>query len=292
MANKRMFDKRVIDSDSFLEMPLTTQAVYFHLNMRADDDGFVDNWKSILRTVGGKEDDVKVLISKNFIIPFENGVIVIKHWRLNNILRKDRYVATIYQDEKKQLIAENSGEYSLGIPNGNHLAPQYRIEENSREKNTSSSTNTIEPIVETTMSEVTTPSVTIPNEDDENNNKEKNIFELVEQAFGRPLSPAEFEEINKWTDTDLTRHAIRIAELNRATKISYIVTILRNYERNGIRSTFEAKEFDKKFQEKKSRYTATDSKKPTKGFTPNEKITFPNGLVGYYDEKGNIHYEK
>ena len=100
MAQKRMFDKRVIDSDNFLEMPLSTQAVYFHLNMRADDDGFVDNWKSILRLIGGKEDDLKVLISKKFVIPFEKGVIVIKHWKLNNVLRKDRYIETIHQDEK------------------------------------------------------------------------------------------------------------------------------------------------------------------------------------------------
>lgn len=282
MANKRMFDKRVIDSDSFLEMPLTTQAVYFHLNMRADDDGFVDNWKSILRTVGGKEDDVKVLISKNFIIPFENGVIVIKHWRLNNILRKDRYVATIYQDEKKQLIAENSGEYSLGIPNGNHLAPQYRIEENSREKNTSSSTDTIKPIVETTTSKATMPN--------KNDDEEKSIFDLVEQAFGRPLSPVEFEVINSWTDNDLTRHAIRIAELNRATKISYIVTILRNYERNGVRSTSEAEEFDKKFQERKSLSTVTSSKIP-EGHKLGDVIE-KNGHTYLVTRDGEVLYDK
>lgn len=116
MAQKRMFDKRVIDSDEFLEMPLTTQAVYFHLNMRADDDGFIDNWKSVLRLIGGKDDDIKVLISKRFIIPFEKGVIVIKHWKINNLLRKDRYVETIHRDEKEKLIIEKNGEYSLGIP--------------------------------------------------------------------------------------------------------------------------------------------------------------------------------
>ena len=131
MAQKRMFDKRVISSDNFLEMPLSTQAVYFHLNMRADDDGFVDNWKSILRLIGGKEDDLKVLLSKKFIIPFESGVIVIKHWKMNNLLRKDRYIETIYKEEKSNLKEEKSGEYNLGIPNGNQLAPQYSIVENS-----------------------------------------------------------------------------------------------------------------------------------------------------------------
>lgn len=135
MAQKRMFDKRVISSDNFLEMPLSTQAVYFHLNMRADDDGFVDNWKSILRLIGGKEDDLKVLLSKKFIIPFESGVIVIKHWKMNNLLRKDRYIETIYQEEKGKLTEEESGEYSLGIPNGNQVATQYSIVENSIVKN-------------------------------------------------------------------------------------------------------------------------------------------------------------
>ena len=112
MAQKRMFYKYIIDSDSFLEMPLTTQAVYFHLNMRADDDGFVDNWKSILRIVGGKEDDIKVLISKSFVIPFETGIIVIKHWKINNYLQKDRKKQTRHIEELKQL-KEQNGEYFL-----------------------------------------------------------------------------------------------------------------------------------------------------------------------------------
>lgn len=112
MAQKRMFDKTIIDSDNFLEMPLTTQAVYFHLNMRADDDGFVDNWKSILRIIGGKEDDIKVLISKSFVLPFETGIIVIKHWRINNYLRSDRKKQTRHTEELKQL-KERNGEYFL-----------------------------------------------------------------------------------------------------------------------------------------------------------------------------------
>lgn len=107
-----MFDKYIIDSDNFLEMPLTTQAVYFHLNMRADDDGFVDNWKSILRVIGGKEDDLKVLISKSFVLPFETGIIVIKHWKINNYLQKDRKKQTRHIEELKQL-KEQNGEYFL-----------------------------------------------------------------------------------------------------------------------------------------------------------------------------------
>ena len=86
MAERRMFTKKIIDSDAFLDMPLSTQALYFHLNMRADDDGFVNNPKKICRMTGASEDDLRVLISKRFVLTFENGVIVIKHWRMHNLL--------------------------------------------------------------------------------------------------------------------------------------------------------------------------------------------------------------
>ena len=123
MAQKRMFDKTITNNDNFLEMPDSTQNLYFHLSMEADDDGFVDNWKSIMRMTGKKEDDLKLLIAKQFIIPFESGVIVIKHWRINNYLRKDRYRQTKYLKEKSQLLIEENQEYSinsnLGIPSGN-----------------------------------------------------------------------------------------------------------------------------------------------------------------------------
>ena len=113
MAQKRMFDKTIIDSDAFLDMPLTTQALYFHLNMRADDDGFVDNCKSIMRIIGAKEDDLKVLITKDFLIPFESGVIVIKHWKINNHLQKDRIKRTRYIKELSLLKQNNEKIYQL-----------------------------------------------------------------------------------------------------------------------------------------------------------------------------------
>lgn len=123
MAQRRMFSKTITNSDKFLEMPDSTQNLYFHLNMEADDDGFIDNWKSIMRMTGKKEDDLKLLIAKSFIIPFENGIIVIKHWRINNYLRKDRYSETKYIDEKNNLSIKENGEYILensevGIPSG------------------------------------------------------------------------------------------------------------------------------------------------------------------------------
>jgi hypothetical protein len=108
-----MFAKTIIDSDAFLDMPPSTQVLYFHLAMRADDDGFINNPKTIMRMVGAKDDDIKLLIAKRFIIPFESGVVVIKHWRIHNYIQKDRYTETKYIEEKNQLIINEKNGYSL-----------------------------------------------------------------------------------------------------------------------------------------------------------------------------------
>lgn len=114
MANKRMFNIKIVDSDAFLDMPLSTQALYFHLNMRADDDGFVGNPKRIKNLVGASDDDLKLLIAKRFLLTFEDGVIVIKHWRLHNTIQKDRYTKTVYTDELKQLGIKENKSYTFG----------------------------------------------------------------------------------------------------------------------------------------------------------------------------------
>ena len=91
MAEKRMFSKTIIDSDMFLDMSLSTQALYFHLAMRADDDGFINNPKRIQRMIGASDDEMKILIAKQYILPFDSGVVVIKHWKIHNYIQKDRY---------------------------------------------------------------------------------------------------------------------------------------------------------------------------------------------------------
>ena len=144
MAEKRMFTQKIIDSDAFLDMPLSTQALYFHLNMRADDDGFINNPKRIQRTIGASDDDLRLLLAKRFVIGFENGVIVIKHWRMHNTLRKDRYNPTQYQEQLALLDVKENNAYTEKYdgnhlaterqPNGNHLEPQYSIDKYSRDK--------------------------------------------------------------------------------------------------------------------------------------------------------------
>ena len=113
MAERRMFAKTIIDSDAFIDMPLSTQALYFHLSMRADDDGFINNSKKIQRMVGCSDDDMKLLIAKNFIIPFESGIIVIKHWKIHNYIRGDRKRRTVYPEEMALLTEKDNGAYSL-----------------------------------------------------------------------------------------------------------------------------------------------------------------------------------
>lgn len=116
MAERRMFAKTIIDSDAFLDMPLSTQALYFHLCMRADDDGFINNPKKIQRMIGASDDDMKVLSAKKFIIPFESGVVVIKHWKIHNYIQSDRYKETAYLDEKASLTVKQNKAYTLKEP--------------------------------------------------------------------------------------------------------------------------------------------------------------------------------
>lgn len=113
MAERRMFAKTIIDSDLFLDMPSSTQCLYFHLSMRADDDGFINNPKKIQRMIGSNDDDLKLLIIKQFLIPFDSGVVVIKHWRIHNYIQKDRYKPTLYQSELEQLDVDRSKNYEL-----------------------------------------------------------------------------------------------------------------------------------------------------------------------------------
>lgn len=113
MAERRMFAKTIIDSDAFLDMPLSTQSLYFHLSMRADDDGFINNPKKIQRMIGATEDDLRLLIAKSFIITFESGIVVIKHWKIHNYLRADRKKATVYPDEMALLSIKENGSYTL-----------------------------------------------------------------------------------------------------------------------------------------------------------------------------------
>lgn len=124
MAERRMFSKTIIDSDAFIDMPSTARLLYYDLSMRADDDGFINNPKKIIRMTGASVDDMNVLILRKFIIPFESGVVVIKHWKIHNYIRSDRYKETNYKEEKAMISLDENKAYTLGIPNDDHVTYQ------------------------------------------------------------------------------------------------------------------------------------------------------------------------
>lgn len=171
MAQRRMFSKDIVESGAFMEMPLSTQALYLHLGMNADDDGFISNGKIIMRMCGAAEDDMRLLLAKRFLLAFDNGLLVVKHWKINNYIRPDRYHATVHQEEFKTLYIKQNQAYSdhqpegiyppktkelpHGIPDGNQVVDtrytQYSLGEDSLVKdnrnNSSEPKNGSEPTV-------------------------------------------------------------------------------------------------------------------------------------------------
>lgn len=143
MAERRMFSKKIIDSDEFLDMPLETQSLYFHLAMRADDDGFVNSPRKILRAIGGAASDLELLIKRRFIIAFDSGIVVIRHWKVHNLIRHDRYKATMFLEERSKLRYDENGIYVYDDsasgnqmatgwqPSGNQMATQVSIGKDS-----------------------------------------------------------------------------------------------------------------------------------------------------------------
>ncbi len=142
MAERRMFAKTIIDSDAFIDMPVTARLLYYDLGMRADDDGFVNSPRKIMRIIGASLDDLNILCAKKFIIPFSNGVIVVKHWRINNSIQSDRYHETKYTELKAQLELDENKSYRLVdnsmytacIQDGYKMDTQVRLGKNSIDK--------------------------------------------------------------------------------------------------------------------------------------------------------------
>ena len=237
MAQKRMFDKKVVGSDKFLDLPNSSKALYFMAGMEADDKGFFQPRK-LQKICGFSDDDYKILIAKGFFITFESGVMVVTDWNKNNWLDSRRITETEYIDELNLLKLVNQkyeikGENDIAKP----MLSEYSIEENRIEENSID-----------------------------------NIYAYIEKNFCRTLSPIEVEVIDSWQDNDLTRYAIKQAVLNGAYNIKYIDKILYNYKKNSITSVQQAQEKDKKFQNKKE--TIVEEKPEWFYYTPkNEKLT-------------------
>lgn len=148
-----MFSKDITGSDAFREMPTSSQALYFHLGMEADDDGFLDSYKGLMRSISASDDDLKVLVSKRFLIVFPTNILVVKHWLINNAIRKDRYTETKYLEEKRALKVKENKAYT---ESGNQVATKWQpsIVKDSKEKDTVAEVNSA-PVIE---SKTTVPS--------------------------------------------------------------------------------------------------------------------------------------
>ena len=234
MAERRMFAKTIIDSDAFLDMSLSTQALYFHLSMRADDDGFVNNPKKIQRMIGSGDDEMKMLIAKKFIIPFDSGVCVIKHWRIHNYIQKDRYKETVYKEEKSHLLLKDNKSYKymdtpciqdVSIPETQVKIGKDRIGKDSLDKN---------------------------------NNKSLLLFE--ELGFGS-ISPIILEDIKllekEYTETWVIE-ALKEANAAGVRNLKYVIGILKNWKAKG----FKAEKPQNKQQNKYSKTSGFNNFEP------------------------------
>lgn len=248
MAQRRMFSKKITETDSFLDMPLSSQALYFHLNMGADDEGFVDKAKTIQRTIGASGDDMKLLIAKGFLIPFDSGVVVIRHWRIHNYIQADRFQATIYQDEKEQLEFDKSKIASIKpldqcIQNVSKMDTQVRLGEDSLDKDRLDKVNNLY-----------------------NSEDEKKSLSQIIKSSNIKINDRQAQQIQEYIGldnmtVDMIEYAIQTAEDYGAENFSYLKSILDNWKKKGITSLEEAKEDDENFKSKKESSKNTTSRR-------------------------------
>lgn len=220
MAQKRMFDKRITDSDKFTDLPNSTKALYFMAGMCADDRGFFQP-RRLQKLCGFSDDDFKVLIAKRYFISFESGVMVITDWNKNNYLDKNRITETEYIDELNLLKIINE-KYEINdtcLTNVKPMLNQYSIEENSIEENSIC-------------------------------NRASLIDFLEENGF--ELTPIQMDVVNTWNNDDLTRHAIEEAVKNNKYNINYINKILYTYQKENITTVEQAIERENNFRNKKN----------------------------------------
>lgn len=221
---KRMISPEIVDSDCFLSMPATARLLYYDLIVRADDDGFVASPKKIIEFIRASEDDLRILITRGYVITFETGICVIRHWRLHNYIRPDRYHPTIYQKEFNLLnlndkIYEKKDDVHLVGQLSSNLDTEIRLDTNSN-----------------------------------NINNKENIYDIIQLEFGRPLSPMEIEVINTWDyPLEILKEAVKEAVLSATFSIKYVDRIIFNWKKANVKTLNDVKQYIKKFHEKKEK---------------------------------------
>ena len=249
MAQRRMFSRKITETDHFLEMPLSSQALYFHLNMGADDEGFIDKAKTIQRTIGASDDDMKLLIAKGFLIPFESGVVVIRHWRIHNYIQADRFQATIYQDEKEQLDFDKSKIASIKpldqcIQNVSKMDTQVRLGEDSLDKDR---------LDKDRLDKVNN----LYSGEDE----KKSLSQIIKSSSVK-INDRQAQQIQEYIGLDnmtveMIGYAIQLTEDAGAESFNYLNKILRSWKDKGLTSLDEAKAETSGFRDSKNSASKT-----------------------------------
>ncbi|WP_270620694.1 DnaD domain-containing protein [[Clostridium] innocuum] len=246
MAERRMFTLQIVDSDAFQDMPLSAQALYFHLGMKADDDGFLGNPKRVQRMIGASEDDMKLLLMKNFIYLFDTGICVIKHWKMHNYIQKDRYKPTAYELEKSMLELKQNKAYTVKNPSciqngyildttctprlGKDRLGKVSIVEDSKRHLNNINNACVSPF----------PDVEKQLEEKEQEQQKlygTPIIELYEERFNRLLSQRELQIICQWKeeyDDKLLRYAFREMLVQDKNSVDYVDRILLDWKKRGL----------------------------------------------------------
>lgn len=242
MAQRRMFSKKITDTDKFIEMPATTQNLYFHLNMNADDEGFVDRVSIIQRMIGASGDDLKLLIAKGFIIPFESGVVVIRHWRIHNYIQADRFQATIYQNEKSQIEYDDTKTANIK-PLEQCVQDVYKLDTQVRLGKDSLDKERLE------LDKVNNHNNTVPVENKKSLSK---VFKDSEIKLNeRHLQMIyEYIALDHFT-VPMIQYAVERTEDAGSTSFNYLNKILKSWKNKGYTTLEEVKESDRIFEEKK-----------------------------------------
>ena len=227
MAVKRMMNTNIINTDEFLRMPMSARLLYYDFCMRGDDDGFIDSPMKIMKLNGCSNDDLKVLVAKNYVIPCDKGIFVITHWFIHNTIRRDRYNPTMYVEERNKLkIVDKVYQKTDDEAVGNQLATNWQP---SIEKNSSNNYN-IE------------------------HYHEKSVFEYLEEEFGKLLSPMEIEVVKTWNyDIEIIKFAITEASTNNQRSITYIDKILFNWEQANLKNIEEVKNYCENFRTRRKK---------------------------------------
>ncbi|WP_347101945.1 DnaD domain protein [Streptococcus parasanguinis] len=247
MAQRRMFSRKITDTDKFIEMPATTQNLYFHLNMNADDEGFVDRVSIIQRMIGASGDDLKLLIAKGFVIPFESGVVVIRHWRIHNYIQADRFQPTIHQNEKSQIEYDETKTANIKRL-GECIQNVYKADTQVR--------------LGKDRLELELDKDRLDHHLDQNDDDKNLVFKKLKEAFGEMsvngTMVEEVERLLKQYGQELVVLALDKTILNAGKSLRYTMSILQRWDGQGLRTAEQIRVADEEYERKKSNKTQGD----------------------------------